>query len=93
MAEAPTAMPSMMVTILHRAFCAVSDRRLVRPDSLKRLPSISMPTSGIASGTMRETTIVATMGKSIFSLLETGLSCFISIMRSFLDVSSFIMGG
>ena len=39
---APTLMPRKMVTMFIRAFWAVSDRRSVRPVSLKRLPSISM---------------------------------------------------
>ena len=37
--------------------------------------------------------MVHMMGKIIFSFWDTGLSCSITIMRSFLVVSSFMIGG
>ena len=42
---------------------------------------------------MSEITMVQMMGNSIFSVLDTGRSCFITICRSAFVVSAFIMGG
>ena len=54
---------------------------------------MSMPTRGMASGTMRATTMVTTMGKSTFSFLLTGRSCFMVMARSSLVVRAFMTGG
>ncbi len=72
---------------------AVSWSCLTTPDSLNRLPSISIPTSGAVVGRIRHTTIVTTIGNRIFSSLETGRSCAILICLSFSVVSSFMIGG
>ena len=89
----PTDRPRKMVTMLHSAFCAVSDRRSVRPHSRSRLPSMSMPISGAVSGMSRMTTVATAIGKMIFSVLETGRSCSILISRSFRVVSRRMIGG
>ena len=60
---------------------------------MKRLPSISIPTSGAVVGRINTTTIVTITGKRIFSSFETGLSCSILIFLSFSVVRSFIIGG
>ena len=52
-AVAPTVVPRQMVTILQRALEAVSERRSVTPDSLKMLPSISIPSRGATEGIRR----------------------------------------
>ena len=70
-AVAPTVTPRKMVTMFISSFCAVLERRSVTPDSLNRLPSISAPISGAALGNIRETSTVTTIGKTIFSVLET----------------------
>ena len=75
------------------ALDAVSVSCLTTPDSLNRLPNISIPTRGAVVGRIRLTTIVTTMGNKIFSSLEIGRSCAIFILRSFSVVRSFIMGG
>ena len=93
MAVAPTDTPRNMVTIFISSFCAVLESLSVTPHSLSRLPNISMPISGAAEGTSRDTNIVTTMGNIIFSVLETGLSCSMDIWRSFFVVSAFIIGG
>ena len=72
---------------------AVSASCFTTPDSLKRLPSISIPTSGAVVGRIRQTTIVTIIGKSIFSSLDTGRNCSILILRSSSVVKSFIIGG
>ena len=63
------------------------------PLSLIRLPSIRQPIKGAVEGSSRIITIATITGKSIFSVLDTGRSCFITMLRSFLVVSNFIMGG
>ena len=90
---APTEVDSKMVTMFIRVFCAVSDSRSVTPVSLKRLPSIRQPISGAVSGSSSATKIVTTMGKMIFSALDTERVCSIFTSRIFLVVSSFIKGG
>ena len=92
-AVAPTEMPRKTVTMFISSFCTVLLRRSTTPHSRMRLPSIRLPISGAAEGSSRETKIVTMMGKMIFSVLLTSRSCFISIWRSFLVVSSFMMGG
>ena len=60
-----------MVTMFISAFCAVSLRRSVAPVSLNRLPSIRQPIRGAVSGSSSATKITTTMGKMIFSALDT----------------------
>ena len=72
---------------------AVSASCLTTPLSLKRLPNMSIPTSGAVVGRISTTTTVTTIGKRIFSSLETGLNCSILTSLSFLVVKSFIIGG
>ena len=75
------------------AFCTVSDRRSVTPHSRHKLPSIRQPISGAVDGSSRITTRETTIGKMIFSVLETWRVISILTSRSFLVVSSFIRGG
>ena len=90
---APTAGDSRMVTMFISAFCAVSLRRSVAPVSLNRLPSIRQPIRGAVSGSSSATKITTTMGKMIFSALDTVRVCTILILRSSAEVSRFMMGG
>ena len=76
-----------------KALEAVSASCPTTPDSLNRLPSISMPTRGAVVGRIIHTTMVTIIGNRIFSSLETGRSCSILILRSFSVVSSFMIGG
>ena len=71
LAVAPTVRPRNMVTIFISSFCAVFESLSVTPHTLRRLPNIRHPTNGTASGTIIPTTNVTTMGKSIFSVLDT----------------------
>ena len=91
--EAPTDVPRRITTIYIRALEAVSVSCLTTPHSLKRLPSISMPTSGAVVGRIMHTTIVMTIGKRIFSSLVMGRSCSILILRCFSVVKAFMIGG
>ena len=90
---APTDVPSKITTIYINALEAVSVSCLTTPDSLKRLPSINIPTSGAVVGRIRHTTIVTIIGNKIFSSFVTGLNCPILILRSFSVVQSFMIGG
>ena len=92
-AVAPTDTPSMMVTMFISSFCAVLLRRLATPDSVSRLPSIRQPTRGAAEGTSMATKMVTTIGKMIFSVLETGRSAVMRMQRSSLVVSARMIGG
>ena len=67
--------------------------RSVTPQVVSRLPNIRQAMRGAAEGTSRATKMVTTMGKKIFSFRETGRSSFMTMARSFLVVSSLIMGG
>ncbi len=93
LAVAPTVVPKKIVTIFINAFCAVSDKRPTTPLSRRRLPNISIPIKGVASGKSKDTIIVTAIGKIIFSCLETGRSCSITTIRIFLVVKSRMMGG
>ena len=66
---------------------------LVEFSTIYILPSISIPTRGTASGKIKATTAVTIIGNNIFSVLDTGLNCSITIERSFSVVSAFIIGG
>ncbi len=92
-AVAPTDTPRKTVTMFISSFCTVLLSRSVTPHSLNRLPSIRHAISGAAEGTSRATKMVTTMGKMIFSVLETWRRGFMTILRSFSVVSSFMMGG
>ena len=89
----PTDSPSKMVTMLQNSFCRVLDKRSATPDSLIRLPNVSAPIKGAASGSRNAHSSSNVSGKRIFSRLVTGRSCCILILRSASVVSSFIMGG
>ena len=91
--DAPTEVPSRITTMYINALDAVSVSWRTTPLSRNRLPSISIPTSGAVVGRIRHTTMVITIGKRIFSSLETGLKFSILMARSFLVVNSFIIGG
>ena len=75
------------------AFDAVSCNCFTTPDSLNKLPNISIPTNGAVVGKIITTTIVTIIGNKIFSSCETGLSCSILIFLSFSVVNNFIIGG
>ena len=92
-AVAPTVMPRKIVTIFISSFCIVLFRRSVTPHSFARLPSIRQPTSGAADGSSSATRMVTTMGKIIFCVLVAGLSCSMTILRSFSVVRARIIGG
>ena len=90
---APTEVPSRITTMYISALDAVSVSCLTTPDSLNRLPSISIPTRGAVVGRIRDTIMVTMIGNRIFSSLDTGRSCPILIFLSSSVVSSFIIGG
>ena len=92
-AVAPTVTPRKIVTIFISSFCIVLFRRSVTPHSFARLPSIRQPTSGAADGSSSATRMVTTMGKIIFCVLVAGLSCSMTILRSFSVVRARIIGG
>ena len=52
-----------------------------------------MPTRGTAVGRIKQMMMVQIMGNMIFSSLETGRSCSITIIRSFFVVSARMIGG
>ena len=89
----PVPVAKKIVTMLMRAFCAVSDRRSVTPDSRKRFPSISIPTREATGGRRSEITIVQTTGNTMRSNFVTGRSWGIRTSRSFCVVKSVITGG
>ena len=92
-AVAPTEMPRKMVTMFISSFWAVLFRRSTTPLSLNRLPSIRQAISGPAEGTSRATNTVTTMGKRIFSRLDTSRRGRMTISRSALVVRTRMMGG
>ena len=67
----PTEMPRKMVTMFISSFWAVLLSRSTTPVSLNSTPSIRQATSGAAEGTSRETKMVMTRGKMIFSVRLT----------------------
>ena len=89
----PTDRARKMVMMFISSLPAVFWIRSTTPHSFIRLPSISIPTRTAASGTMRETMMVTMMGKMILSVLVTARSCFITTVRSFLEVRAFMIGG
>ena len=92
-AVAPTEMPRKSVTMFINAFWAVSERRSVTPVSFRRFPNIRQPSSPATEGSSITVNTVTMMGKMIFSVLETSLSCPILIARSFLGTMRRISGG
>ena len=90
---APTDTPRKIVTIFMSSFWAALVNLFTTPDSLKRLPIMNMAISGAIGGTMRQIISVAARGKRILSDRETGRSWCMIMVRSFLVVSSFIIGG
>ena len=58
----PIARPRNSVTVLAISFDDALVRRSTTPDSFIRLPSISMPISGVANGTSVPTTMVTMIG-------------------------------
>jgi hypothetical protein len=75
------------------SFWAVSERRFTTPISRMKLPNMRQPIRGAAGGNRRKVRPNTTRGKAIFSVTDTGLSCFILISRSFLVVSARMIGG
>ena len=75
------------------SFWTVLLKRSTTPHSFIRLPSMRLPIRGAAEGRSSEMMIVSTIGKRIFSVLDTGRSCFITILRSSFVVRAFMMGG
>lgn len=75
------------------ALLAVSVNWRTTPDSLKRLPNISIPTRGVVEGRIEQTIMVTMIGNRILSVFDTGRSCPILIERSSLVVSAFMIGG
>ena len=59
---APTLVPSRITTMYISAFDAVSCNCFTTPDSLNKLPNISIPTNGAVVGKIITTTIVTMIG-------------------------------
>ncbi len=89
----PTLTPSSIVTMLTSSFCAVFERRSTTPASRRRLPSMSMPTSGVAAGMESAMTIVVTTGNTIFTRCDTCFTSLITTTRSFSEVRARMIGG
>ena len=90
---APTVSPISTVTTSINTVFALFARRSVTPLSLSRLPKKSIASSTTDPGAMNDVTMKATMGKNIFSFLETTRSAFMRITRSFGVVSKRMIGG
>ncbi len=90
---APTVRPINTVTTSIKTLRADWARRSVTPLSLSRLPKNSIAKSTTLPGEIKVVTTKATSGKMIFSFLDTTLSAFMRIRRSFLVVSSLMIGG
>ena len=90
---APTLVARKMVTMFISAFWAVSERRSVTPHSRKRFPSMRQPIRGAVEGRSKITKVATTMGKMIFSVLETSRLCTILTLRIFSVVIAFMIGG
>ena len=89
----PVPVARKIVTMLQREFCAVSERRSMTPDSRKRLPSMSMPSSEAIGGSSRLMRMAETMGKQMRSNFVTVRICSMTTSRSFCVVRSFMTGG
>ena len=90
--DAPTVSPMRVVITSMSGPLAVLARRLVTPDSFRRLPKKSMPSRGRPLGTMNAVQMNPTTGNMIFSRWLTLRGAGMRIRRSFLLVSSSIMG-
>lgn len=100
---APTERPKKMVAVFMMLFEAASDKRNVLvPISFTRLPNISIPIKGTAVGTKRATSVVTTIGKTIFSTRRFLISVvdgnffycsFMLMLSSFLVHKSFTTKG
>ena len=76
------------------SFDAVLASWFTTPDSFRRLPNISVATSGAEAGTSIPTTIVTTIGNAMTALRGTGLGAYsIRMPRSLLVVNIRISGG
>ena len=90
----PMARPRNRVAMLMISFCAALLRRSTTPDSRSRLPSMRVAISGAASGAIKLTTTVTTMGNSTTARCETGLGAYsMRIRRSLRVVSRRMIGG
>ena len=91
--EHPTVKPNSITTISLRALPAVLARRVVLPDSFRRLPKKSIPSRGRPEGTMKVVSRSPMMGKRMRSVCETWRGAFILMTRSFFVVSRRMMMG
>ena len=85
--EQPTVRPSSITTISFRALPAVFAKRVVLPDSFKRFPKNSIPSSGRPEGTMKVVSSKPIIGNRMRSVWLTWRGAFILMTRSFLVVS------
>ncbi len=90
---APTETPRKMVMMFIKEPCADFESLSTTPLSFIKLPSINIPIRGTTAGIRSAITDMTSRGKMSFSRLETGRSCFITILRSRDVVSAFMMGG
>ena len=72
-AVAPTASPKKIVIAYNNVFAAASTKLGTQPDSLIKLPNISIPIKAAQEGIRIITTTITTIGNKIFSRLETFL--------------------
>ena len=79
--------------MLMSSFCAVCDSRSTTPASRRRLPNISMPTSGDAGGSSRITSSRTVNGKRMRSVADTGRSSSMATARSSSVVRARMIGG
>ena len=90
----PIARPRNSVTTLASSFDDAPTSRSTTFDSRIRLPSISMPISGVANGTRTPTTTVTTIGKRIRVRCEISRLVYgITMARSLRVVMSRMIGG
>ena len=90
---APTVKPSRIVTMSISACLADTAKRSVTVLSLRRLPKKSMPRRAIEPGAIMAQIRKATIGKIIFSFLETTRGGFMWIFLSFSVVKRYMIGG
>ena len=77
------------------SFSEASLSRSTTPHSRRRLPSISMPMSGVPRGAMMDAITVTTMGNRMRVVLDTGACCTMpmTICFSRAVVSTRMIGG
>ena len=91
---APTAKPNIMITTFIKAFSETSANLGTTPETLIKLPNISMPISGEEEGTSTPIMIMVNTGNNTCVRFDTGFDGYsIRIKRSFLVVNSLIIGG